>query len=344
MRRPIILITLVARTRGWLCLPEPCAAEAPAAAAREGSVALVVTGEFERQAVAFNVEVNMRRAAAWARARAWRPEVIFTSDVAPRADAWLGGLAAKLSREALPATVLRIDPPPPCPGVNNVERNVQHMIRKVRAGLDAARAGGFEFVFRLRAETYVERMELPPRPWAEGRALFRVPSAAGPSDNFFVGYAEAAHLAWPRLYPYANGTAFDPRRWPEWPRDPWPAKFNATNRRGPKMAFDPRWACAGKGFRPIGPEVEARRRLTAPERCFEANCAACGRCEPTSLDEYALHNVKKGCGGRSWIKTKNATRMRGMRATHNFFGWRECAARTGSPSCSHVVGGGRYWC
>ena len=81
------------------------------------------------------------------------------------------------------------------------------------------------------------------------------------------------------------------------------------------------------------------RRLGRPDR---------QRIEPPDflghrLHDYALHNVKGNCNGRSWMGTPNMTKA--QKHAFTYFTWHQCAARTGgSPSCSHTVNGQRYRC
>ena len=62
----------------------------------------------------------------------------------------------------------------------------EKVLRKVRSGIDHARSRGFEYVFRLRADAWIEAFTLPPN-WRIDNpgpaAFFQVDTPSGEYDT-----------------------------------------------------------------------------------------------------------------------------------------------------------------
>ena len=280
----------------------------------EGTVAIVATGEFERPASERTYAVNLARAAEWCRERALEPTAFLSvtraSTTGPRVDA-IEAFARRLDA-TLPTEVLW-DPFPRhvCEAQG---RHVGPMLRKVRLGIDHARHRHFEYVFRLRADAYIQEFVLPRE--LDPLGLYQVNTASfGGSDNFVFGRADVVHAAWP---------------------------FH--------LAEESHWA--NEAVCDHEKKLEPNRESHDPEKCIMHLCGACAACTPYVIGgpmyenqsthqelegrtwlfpgHFAFHNIKADCSGRSW---RDSSYTRGKWNGFDFFPSAECRTRTTSPAC-----------
>lgn len=276
----------------------------------EGTVAIVATGEFERPASERTYAVNLARAAEWCRERALEPTAFLSvtraSTTVPRVDA-IEAFARRLNA-TLPTEVLW-DPFPRhvCEARG---RHVGPMLRKVRLGIDHARNRHFEYVFRLRADAYIQEFVLPRE--LDPLGLYQVNTVSfGGSDNFVFGRADVVHAAWPL-----------------------------------HLAEESHWA--NEAVCDNEKDLEPNGESHDPEKCIMHLCGACAACTPYVIGDptyenqelegrtwlfpghFAFHNIKANCGGRSW---RDSSYTRGKWKRFDFFPSAECRKRTTSPAC-----------